>query len=87
MLLLEEAGYRSVNDLVGEDVDRLAIRSGLGIKKSRQVQAGATQFLAKELASIESARARLIAEGRVPTAAAIDEAAGGEPKATETNRQ
>src|SRR5215471_1818924 len=35
--LLEEAGYRRVDDLAHEDPDRLAIRTGLGIKKARQI--------------------------------------------------
>jgi predicted RNA-binding protein YlxR (DUF448 family) len=32
--LLEEAGYKTVEDVLREDEDRLAIRSGLGIKKA-----------------------------------------------------
>jgi transcription termination/antitermination protein NusA len=55
--LLEEAGYRTVQDLAKEDPDRLAIRTGLGIKKARQVQAGAAHFLDGEFQEIERARA------------------------------
>ena len=76
MLLLEEAGYRSVQDLVNEDIDRLAIKSGLGIKKARQVQQGASQFLGNELQTIEAARARLIAERGSVSDAATGESAG-----------
>jgi N utilization substance protein A len=55
--LLEEAGYKTVLELVKEDPDRLAIRTGLGIKKARQVQAGASYFLESEAREIEVARA------------------------------
>lgn len=54
--LLEEAGYRSVQDLAREDPDRLAIKTGLGIKKARQVQQGAVHFLDNEGPEIEAAR-------------------------------
>ncbi|HVU03311.1 MAG TPA: transcription termination factor NusA [Polyangiaceae bacterium] len=57
--LLEEGGYRGVNDVVREDPDRLAIRSGLSHKKARAVQAAARDFLAGEFKEIEAARARL----------------------------
>jgi N utilization substance protein A len=55
--LLEEAGYKRVEDLAREDADRLAIRTGLGIKKARQVQQGAVYFLDRESKEIEAARA------------------------------
>ncbi len=54
--LLEESGYRTVQDLAREDPDRLAIKSGLGIKKARMVQMGAVQFLENDLLEIEAAR-------------------------------
>jgi N utilization substance protein A len=57
--LLEEAGYRAVTDLAREDADRLAIRTGLGIKKARQIQQGAEYFLTSEAREIEEARAQL----------------------------
>ena len=60
--LLEEAGYRTVNDLSREDADRLAIKTGLGIKKARQVQQGAMAFLDHEWKEIEAARAQLAAQ-------------------------
>jgi len=62
LTLLEESGYRSVQDLVNEDIDRLAIKSGLGIKKARQVQQGARNFLDNELQTIEEARSRFLAQ-------------------------
>jgi transcription termination/antitermination protein NusA len=54
--LLEEAGYKTVSDLAREDPDRLAIRTGLGIKKARQIQQGAAHFLGTEAGEIEEAR-------------------------------
>ena len=60
--LLEEAGYRTVQDLSREDADRLAIKTGLGIKKARQVQQGAVAFLDHEWKEIEAARAQLQAQ-------------------------
>jgi N utilization substance protein A len=62
--LLEEAGYRRVDDLAHEDPDRLAIRTGLGIKKARQIHESARHFLADEWKVIEDARSRHAAEGR-----------------------
>jgi N utilization substance protein A len=44
IVLLEEAGYKSVDDLLREDEDRLAIRTGLGIKKARAIKQGAREF-------------------------------------------
>jgi N utilization substance protein A len=56
--MLEEAGYRRVDDLAREDPDRLAIRTGLGIKKARQIHESARHFLSDEWKVIEEARAR-----------------------------
>jgi len=60
--LLEEAGYKTVQDVSREDPDRLAIRTGLGIKKIREIQQGAQHFLKSEAREIEEARARYAAE-------------------------
>lgn len=60
--LLEEAGYKTVHDVSREDPDRLAIRTGLGIKKIREIQQGAVHFLKSETHEIEEARARYAAE-------------------------
>ena len=62
--MLEEAGYRRVDDLAHEDPDRLAIRTGLGIKKARQIHESARHFLADEWKVIELARSRHAAEGK-----------------------
>jgi len=55
--LLEEQGYRSVEDILREDVDRLAIRTGLGIKKARSIRLGAQYFIDSEQKVLEQARA------------------------------
>jgi N utilization substance protein A len=55
--VLEDAGYRSVEDLAREDPDRLALKSGLGVKKAKAVQGSAIQFLDRELSEIHAARA------------------------------
>jgi N utilization substance protein A len=54
--LLEEAGYKSVEDIHREDEDKLAIKTGLGIKKARAIKQGAEHFLASESKLIEAAR-------------------------------
>ena len=68
--LLEEAGYRTITDLAREDADRLAIRTGLGIKKARQIQQGAEYFLKSEAREIEETRAQLAAARAAQAAAA-----------------
>lgn len=56
--LLEAAGYRNVEDIYNEvDEDRLAIRTGLGLKKARQIKQGARDFIESEMKVIEAARA------------------------------
>jgi N utilization substance protein A len=72
--LLEEAGYRTVPDLAREDADRLAIRTGLGIKKARQIQQGAEYFLTSEAREIEETRAQLAAARAAQVAAAPSQA-------------
>ncbi len=54
--LLEEAGYKMVEDVQREDEDKLAIKTGLGIKKARVIKQGAEHFLSTEWKQIESAR-------------------------------
>ena len=53
-----------MDDLAHEDPDRLAIRTGLGIKKARQIHESARHFLADEWKVIEDARSRHAAEGK-----------------------
>src|SRR5215831_17643129 len=57
VVLLEEAGYKSVEDILREDEDRLAIRTGLGIKKARAIKQGARDFVDSEQKVLENARA------------------------------
>jgi len=54
--LLEDAGYRSVEDIMREDEDKLAIKTGLGIKKARALKQGAEYFLSNEWKQIDAAR-------------------------------
>ena len=61
--LLAQAGYKSVNDLAAEeDIDRLALKTGLGIRKARQIMEGIRRYLDSEaviLAELQE-QARLI---------------------------
>src|SRR5262245_17977203 len=57
VVLLEEAGYKTVEDVLREDEDRLAIRTGLGIKKARAIKQGARDFVDSEQKVLEAARA------------------------------
>ena len=57
----------------GEDADRLAIKTGLGIKKARQVQQGAIYFLENEARAIEAARSQLPAHSENKAAFAAAE--------------
>jgi transcription termination/antitermination protein NusA len=54
--LLADAGYRSVDEIIREDEDKLAIKTGLGIKKARALKQGAEQFLQNEWRQIDAAR-------------------------------
>ncbi|HEY2406716.1 MAG TPA: transcription termination factor NusA [Polyangiaceae bacterium] len=71
--LLEEAGYKTVQDLAREDADRLAIRTGLGIKKARQIQVGAGHFLSTEAREIEEARRQVAASAAAAPAQPAEE--------------
>jgi N utilization substance protein A len=57
--LLEEASYKSVEDVLREDEDKLAIRTGFGIKKARAIKQGAQYFVENEHKLFEAARADL----------------------------
>jgi N utilization substance protein A len=54
--LLEEAGYKTVEDVLREDEDRLAIRSGLGIKKAAPSSSAAKEFVESEQKVLDAAR-------------------------------
>jgi N utilization substance protein A len=62
--LLEDAGYRTVEDILREDEDKLAIKTGLGIKKARAIKQGAEHFLSGEAKTIEAARREAVAKAR-----------------------
>ena len=72
VMLLEEAGYRTVEDVLREDIDRLAIRSGLGIKKARLISQGAQYFVGSEQKVLEAARAEARKVAAVEAAAAAE---------------
>ena len=57
VVLLDEAGYKTVEDVLREDEDRLAIRTGLGIKKARLIKQGARDFIDSEQKVLDAARA------------------------------
>jgi N utilization substance protein A len=76
--LLAEAGYKTLDSLVHEeDVDRLALNTGLGIRKAKQIMAGVKQFKINEEKVFEELRAKaqlekeieedLVREGAAPT--------------------
>ena len=54
--LLADAGYRSVDEIMREDEEKLAMKTGLGIKKARALKQGAEQFLQNEWRQIDAAR-------------------------------
>jgi N utilization substance protein A len=56
VMLLEEAGYKTIDDIRREDDERLAARTGLGIRKARAIKAAIDAFLAGEWKQIEAAR-------------------------------
>ena len=76
--LLSEAGYRTVEDIHREDEDRLAIKTGIGIKKARAIKQGADHFLGTESKVLEAQRrlaAKAAKERQEEDAAAKDDAA------------
>jgi transcription termination/antitermination protein NusA len=62
--LLEDAGYKTVEDILREDEEKLAIKTGLGIKKARAIKQGAEHFLSSEAKAIEAARREAAAKAR-----------------------
>jgi len=68
--LLEEAGFKSVDDVLREDEDKPAIKTGLGIKKARAIKQGAQSFLENEHKVLEQARAEAKRSMKAPAPAA-----------------
>ena len=62
--LLEDAGYRTVEDILREEEDKLAIKTGLGIKKARAIKQGAEHFLSSDAKTIEAARREAVVKAR-----------------------
>jgi len=58
LTLLEDAGYRTLSAITREDADRLAIRTGLGMKKAANVKKNAEDFAAREREILAAARAQ-----------------------------
>ncbi len=64
---LERGGYRSLGDVVREgDVDRLAIRTGLGNAKAREVKDAVQRFVDKDLERVRAAQRANVARAEVP---------------------
>lgn len=51
--LLQQKGYDTVESIADEDVDRFAIKTGLGLKKAKALISGARQFLSSEKSILE----------------------------------
>jgi N utilization substance protein A len=60
--LLDEANYKTIEDVAREDDDKLAQKAGLGLVKARAVKQAAAQFLATDWKPIEEARKRVQAQ-------------------------
>ncbi len=70
---LEEGGYRTLRDIVREDPDRLAIKTGLLNRKARAVQKAARMFIESDLPELE--RDRQVAREEAAREAAAAQAA------------
>jgi N utilization substance protein A len=75
--LLDEAGYKTIEDVAREDEDKLAQKAGLGIPKAKTVKQAAMQFLANEWKPIDEARKRAQAQAAIAAQAPAPE----QPKA------
>jgi N utilization substance protein A len=70
---LEQAGYRSVQDVMREtDVDRLAIRTGLGIQKAQEIKAGVARYVNEDMEAVKVGQREAQAQAQADTAAARD---------------
>jgi N utilization substance protein A len=85
--LLEEAGYKSVEDVLREDEDKLAIRTGFGIKKARAIKQGALHFVENEHKVFEAARAEIRkASDKAAVDATMPESPAAKPDAWEQEK-
>jgi N utilization substance protein A len=53
---LEEANYKTLREIMNEDEDRLAVRSGLGAKRARALRAALREYLENEPSILAAAR-------------------------------
>jgi len=58
--MLADAGYRTVDDLMREDEEKLAIKTGLGSKKAKALKSAAEQFIQHEWRQIDAARKAVV---------------------------
>jgi N utilization substance protein A len=83
--LLSQAGYKSINDLATEeDIDRLALKTGMGIRKARQIMEGIKRYLGSEaviLAELQEQARQHAAEAAALQSAAESEAGAEEAAA------
>jgi transcription termination/antitermination protein NusA len=79
--VLEDANYRNVEDLAKEDPDRLALRSGLGVKKAKAVRDAAKHFLDRELGELQAARAAARLQKAADTSQSVEVTADASPEA------
>ena len=64
---LERGGYRSVADVIREnDVDRMAIRTGIGNAKARELKEAIAKFAEKDLERIRAAQRANVARAEAP---------------------
>jgi transcription termination/antitermination protein NusA len=54
--ILSEAGYGSIDAVLREDVDRLAMRTGMGHKRAQTIKDGAQAYLDRDAPAIQAAR-------------------------------
>jgi N utilization substance protein A len=57
LTLLEDGGYKTLSSVVKEDADRLAIRTGLGLKKAAAIKLAAEEFVRGEREIFAAVRA------------------------------
>jgi transcription termination/antitermination protein NusA len=54
--VLEEANYKTLREILHEDEDRIATRSGLGVKRVRALRQALREFMENEQAILDAAR-------------------------------
>ncbi len=78
MVLLEDAGYKTLASLLKENEDRLGIRTGLGFKKASSIKRAAVQFAATERELLREAREQAVAHAAAQASEAEPEASMGD---------